>query len=226
MKSNPADDFVAPKCLESIEILYQDDDIVVIDKPSGLLSLSGKHPLNKDSVHHRIVQDFPNALMCHRLDLGTSGVMIIALNKPAIAHINRQFELRSIKKTYQAVLMGSVVNEEGVLTFSLKKGEFPRHVVCELQGKYSESHYKVVGRNDASSDFPNSTKVIFTPKTGRTHQLRIHSQAFGHSILGDDLYGDELCQQSANRLMLNAYSLEFAHPTKSQRMTFLSESLF
>jgi len=115
-----ADEFIAPKCIEQIHILYQDKDILLINKPSGLLSLSGKHPANIDSVHYRIKQLFPSALMCHRLDFGTSGVMLIALNKSAITHINRQFELRSVRKVYQAVLMGIVADDQGVLTLYKK----------------------------------------------------------------------------------------------------------
>ena len=219
------DDFVAPKCHAQIKVLYSDDDMLVIEKPSGLLSLSGKNPLNYDCVHYRIVKDFPNAQLCHRLDLGTSGLILIGLNKEAIKRINKQFELRTIKKTYEAVLMGNVIADEGTLEYPIAKGEFPLQIINEQTGKNAQSHFIVTKRYKNNKCNNDVTEVLFTPKTGRTHQLRVHAQAFGHSILGDDLYGDSKCQSAANRLMLNAYSIEFVHPINLTPMVFHASTI-
>src|ERR1700693_1638480 len=107
------DTFVAPPCADDITILFQDEVFLLINKPSGLLSLSGKNPLNLDSVHYRLVQQFPTAMLLHRLDFGTSGVLIVALNKAVAADINRQFQARTVVKTYQAVLAGRVEADAG-----------------------------------------------------------------------------------------------------------------
>ena len=97
------DDFIAPPCTDEIRILFQDAHILLIDKPSGLLSLSGKNPLNKDSVHFRLVRDFPTATLVHRLDFGTSGIMLVALSKPVNAELTKQFQTGRINKTYRAI---------------------------------------------------------------------------------------------------------------------------
>jgi tRNA pseudouridine32 synthase/23S rRNA pseudouridine746 synthase len=215
-----ADDFVAPHCNERIEILYQDDAILLINKPSGLLSLSGKNPLNKDSVHYRLVQDFPGALLVHRLDFGTSGIMLVALSKEIVKLLNRQFSNRQVSKTYTAILHGHVKHDIGVIDLPIAKGEFPRQKICFESGKQAQSEFEVIER------LGDRTKVSFTPLTGRTHQLRIHSFAFGHPILGCDLYGTAQSQALSSRLMLHASRLVFKHPVSGQLMTFESASPF
>lgn len=230
------DPFIAPKCHEQINVLYQDEHILLINKPSGLLTLSGKHPLNLDSVHHRLVQDFPTATMLHRLDLGTSGVMLVALNKAVNANLTKQFQAQSIKKTYTAMLYGNVQNDEGTIDAAIAKGEFPLQIICEDSGKRALTHYKVIGRTvwaqGVGSDGENGpkrgpvTRVLFTPKSGRTHQLRIHSQVMGHPILGCDLYAFDDAFFMADRLMLHATSLEFAHPVTGELIHFVSPCPF
>ncbi|KMT66075.1 RluA family pseudouridine synthase [Catenovulum maritimum] len=223
---NPAiqDTFIAPKCDEEIEILYQDSEILVISKPSGLLSLSGKNPLNQDSVHYRIVQDFPTALLTHRLDFGTSGVMLLALNKTANANITQQFQQKSINKTYLSILNAWVEQDEGMIDLPIAKDAslFPRLKICHQTGKSAQTHFKVLNR---LTD-PKRTLVLYTPQTGRTHQLRIHSQAIGHAILGCDLYGTQETKEAAKRMLLHAYSLTFKHPVSGEEMTFTSPSPF
>ena len=118
---NTGDDFIAPVCFEQIELLFQDEHILLINKPSGLLSLSGKHPLNKDSVHYRLTKDFATATLAHRLDFGTSGIMLVALNKSVNAHITKQFQQRTIKKTYTAILQGHIAHDNGTITIPLIK---------------------------------------------------------------------------------------------------------
>ncbi|MNR90894.1 Ribosomal large subunit pseudouridine synthase A [compost metagenome] len=216
------DNFVAPPCVDEIDIIYQDEAILLINKPSGLLSLSGKNPLNLDSVHHRLLQQFPTALMIHRLDLGTSGLLVVALNKEVAAHINRQFQLRTVGKTYQAVLAGQVAADAGEIDLPIAKdpANFPRLKVCLASGKPASSHYSVLERA------ANTTRVLFTPHTGRTHQLRIHSAGLGHPILGCDLYGTPESEAMADRLLLHASTLEFDHPLSGERVHGVSACPF
>ena len=217
------DNFVAPKCDEFIEILYQDDDILLINKPSGLLSLSGKNPLNWDSVHYRLVNGqkgltaaFSEAKLPHRLDLGTSGIMIVGLNAVASKHLNKQFQARTIQKRYVAMVEGCLAVSEGQITAAIAKDKllFPRVKICQSTGKTAVSEYKVLER----LNHPFRTLVQFTPVTGRTHQLRIHSQFIGHPILGCDLYKSEQSENMAGRLQLHASDLYFDHPTTGERI--------
>jgi tRNA pseudouridine32 synthase / 23S rRNA pseudouridine746 synthase len=211
------DNFVAPVCHQAIEVLYQDDHILLINKPSGLLSLSGKNPLNLDSVHHRLAQLYPQITLIHRLDLGTSGIMLLALDKTSNAHLSQQFQARTVVKRYVAMLAGHVKLNSSVIKAPISKNKalFPRLTVCFEQGQNAISHVQVLERLDN----PNRTRVLFSPQTGRTHQLRIHSQYSGHPILGCDLYGTEETQSMATRLLLHASELEFEHPTYGQRLT-------
>lgn len=211
-----SDDFIAPPCHQDIELLYQDESLLVLSKPSGLLSLSGKNPLNKDSVHYRLVQDFPSATLVHRLDFGTSGVMVAALNKQINGQLSKQFQQRTVGKSYKAILYGHLQNDQGVIDLAIAKDSalFPRLKVCAKTGKTALTHYVVEERKE----LPLRTLVRFTPETGRTHQLRIHSQAIGHPILGCDLYGDDNTQQLADRLMLHAESLDFVHPVTNEKL--------
>jgi len=213
--ANPADDFVAPPCQEAIEILYEDASILLINKPSGLLSLSGKNPLNKDSVHHRLVQTHPSARLLHRLDLGTSGIMLVALNKAANTALTKQFQARSIKKQYTAVLLGHLEKDQLTIQAPVARGLFPRQVICEETGKAASSQLVVVERVNK----PASSRVIYSPLSGRTHQLRIHSQWIGHPILGCDLYGTQESEALAPRLLLHANKLSFRHPDTEQELT-------
>ena len=211
-----ADPFIVPVCEEQIDILYQDQDILLINKPTRLLSLSGKHPLNKDSVHYRLVKNFPTATLVHRLDFGTSGIMLVALNKAVNGLLTKQFQMRTIHKTYTALLHGDVADDEGYINFPIAKDRvnFPLQKICETEGKNAQTYYQVAQRHLNTE----ITRVVFTPITGRTHQLRIHSQAFGYPILGCDLYATDEAFFMANRLMLHATSLEFEHPVTGDKM--------
>ena len=211
------DPFIVPVCTEQINIIYQDEHLMLINKPSGLLSLSGKHPLNKDSVHWRLVQDFPTATLAHRLDFGTSGLMIVALNKMVNADITRQFQQRSVPKRYIALLHGHLAKASGEIDLPIAKNHinFPLQKICFDSGKPAKSHYRVLEHLEN----PFATRVIFTPVTGRTHQLRIHSSEIGHGILGCDLYASDEAFSLAPRLMLHAERIEFDHPVRGERIT-------
>ena len=232
MKNNSApltDHFIAPPCHEQIRILHEDQHLLVIDKPTGLLSLSGKNPLNKDSVHYRLVQDYPSASMVHRLDFGTSGVMVVALDKAVNAHLTKQFQARSVIKKYVATLLGQLADDEGDIDAPLAKAEFPYQKVCVETGKPAQSHYQVLQRLEDPASGTSTTRVLFTPLTGRTHQLRVHSREIGHPIIGCDLYGLTIdgvnSQTLADRLMLHASSLEFEHPVTGERLRQTVEGL-
>lgn len=213
------DNFIAPPCLDEIEILWQDEHLLLIDKPSGLLSLSGKNPQNLDSVHYRLVKNFSGCTLVHRLDFGTSGLMVIARNKAINAALCHQFSQRAVKKVYSALLCGHVENDEGVIDAPIAKDPalFPLMSICAVTGKPARSRYRVIERFYQTTGLP-LTRVALTPETGRTHQLRIHCQQLGHPILGCDLYGglEWPGAETTPRLMLHASGLDFVHPVSGE----------
>jgi len=217
------DTFIAPPCHDTIEILYQDEHLVIINKPSGLLSLSGKNPQNLDSVHYRLVQAFPGCTLIHRLDFGTSGLMVIARNKTINAALCQQFSQRTVTKIYSALLCGHLEDNEGVIDAPIAKDPalFPVMSICAITGKPARSRYRVIERfyrvGEDGTELP-LTRVELTPETGRTHQLRIHCQQLGHPILGCDLYGGRLMPgtEKTPRLMLHASELHFVHPISEE----------
>ena len=217
------DTFIAPPCHDTIEILYQDEHLVLINKPSGLLSLSGKNPQNLDSVHYRLVQAFPGCTLIHRLDFGTSGLMVIARNKTINAALCQQFSQRTVTKIYSALLCGHLEDNEGVIDAPIAKDPalFPLMSICAITGKPARSRYRVIERfyrvGEDGTELP-LTRVELTPETGRTHQLRIHCQQLGHPILGCDLYGGRLMPgtEETPRLMLHASELHFVHPVSEE----------
>ncbi|ELW1647652.1 RluA family pseudouridine synthase [Enterobacter oligotrophicus] len=213
------DTFIAPPCPDEIDVLWQDEHLLLINKPSGLLSLSGKNPQNLDSVHHRLVQTFPGCTLVHRLDFGTSGLMVIARNKTINAALCHQFSQRTVKKIYTALLCGHVKQDEGIIDAPIAKDPalFPLMSICAINGKPARSCYQVVERCYQGTELP-LTRVKLIPETGRTHQLRIHCQQLGHAILGCDLYGGLAWPgtEKTPRLMLHASELDFVHPVSGQ----------
>ena len=227
------DTFIAPPCHEEIAILYQDEHLVLINKPTGLLSLSGKNPQNFDSVHHRLVQIYPGCTLVHRLDFGTSGLMVIARNKAINAALCQQFSQRTVTKVYSALLCGHLKNDEGVIDAAIAKDPalFPLMSICAINGKPARSRYQVIERfhhRQQDGELLALTRVRLIPETGRTHQLRIHCQQLGHPILGCDLYGGRLLPgtERTSRLMLHASELHFRHPVSQEWMTAQNASPF
>jgi tRNA pseudouridine32 synthase/23S rRNA pseudouridine746 synthase len=234
-----ADPFIAPKCDADIEILHRDEHIMVINKPSGLLSLSGKHPLNIDSVHYRLVKDFPGCTLIHRLDFGTSGIMLLAMNKDVNKVLCKQFSERRVRKRYTALLHRHLEPNSGLIDFGIAKDvdNFPLMKLCKESGKPAQSKFQVLSRfvqtatddfylNDPRAGERQVTRVEFEPVTGRTHQLRLHSQYIGHPILGCDLYATDEAYFMASRLMLHASKLRFDHPVSGEAMTIKCISPF
>jgi tRNA pseudouridine32 synthase/23S rRNA pseudouridine746 synthase len=227
------DTFIAPPCFDEIALLFEDEHLLVINKPSGLLSLSGKNPQNLYSVQHRLVKLFPGCTLVHRLDFGTSGLMVVARNKAINAALCQQFSQRSVGKTYQALLCGHLADDSGIIDAAIAKdpAQFPRMVICEIQGKPARSRYRVMERSyfqGKEGEVLPVTRVELTPETGRTHQLRIHCQQLGHPILGCDLYGGLSLPgaEQAERLMLHASELTFVHPVSGEAMQLSAASAF
>ena len=226
------DTFVAPLCAATIEILFEDAHLLLINKPSGLLSLSGKNPQNLDSVHHRLVQTYPGCTLVHRLDFGTSGIMVVARNKGINALLCHQFSQRTVSKAYEALLCGHLAADEGVIDAPIAKDPalFPLMSICAVRGKPARSRFQVLERlvrREAQGDIP-LTRVRLVPETGRTHQLRIHSQWLGHPIFGCDLYGGLRLPgtELTPRLMLHASALDLVHPVSGEPMRVRCDAPF
>ncbi|MBR9726988.1 RluA family pseudouridine synthase [Shewanella intestini] len=219
-------EFIAPPCYAQITIIFEDEHLFIINKPSGLLSLSGKNPANLDSVHYRLVQDYPSCTLVHRLDFGTSGILLVAKNKLINGQLTKQFQDGLVTKTYTAILLGKLTSQQGDIHFPIAKDKnnFPYMKICFETGKAAHSHYRVI-ESLMHNGMP-TTKVIFTPITGRTHQLRIHSQQINHPIIGCDLYTQAGSHALASRLMLHATSLSFIHPVTKQKMDITCPSPF
>ena len=194
-----------------LEIVYEDNYLVVINKPAGMLSVPGKGEI--DSVYQYIKILYPDAtgpLIVHRLDMATSGVLLIAKNKEVHQHLQAQFKNRMIKKRYIALLDGKISSKEGTITLPLRMDPLdrPRQVVDHEHGKTAITQYQVLNEQEGN------TLIAFYPLTGRTHQLRVHAahpEGLHCPIRGDELYG-----QKADRLYLHAESLEFVHPVTKE----------
>lgn len=209
-------DFVYDPPQTSLVILYEDKDILIVEKPHGLLSVPGKQPEHKDSLYTRIVAQYPLAQVVHRLDMATSGVMVFALRKKAEIELKRQFRERIPKKMYYAKVAGCVANTRGTVTAPLIC-DWPNRPMQKIDyaiGKASLTHYEVV------KTFPLHSVIKLFPITGRSHQLRVHMQYIGHPILGDKLYGTKDTHPKFARLMLHATELKFLHPYSQKEMLF------
>ena len=204
-------------------VLYQDKHIMVVNKPSGLLSVPGRAPENKDSVMTRVQNDFPTAESVHRLDMATSGVIVVALTKAAERELKRQFREREPKKTYIARVWGHLGQDEGLIDLPLicDWPNRPKQKVCYETGKSAQTEYQVISRDD-----DGSTRVKLSPITGRSHQLRVHMLAMGHPILGDGFYAHPEAKAMASRLQLHAQQLCITHPEFGTPMHFKCEAEF
>ena len=197
------------------------EGFAVVDKPSGLLSCPGRDPALYDSVQTRVPHLLPHAhgpILAHRLDQPTSGLMVVALDPAAHRALRIQFEARTVQKEYEAVLVGEVRGEEGLieLPFRLDVEHRPLQIHDPVHGKLGVTRWRVLARE------PGRTRVDFTPLTGRTHQLRTHAaHALGLAcpIAGDALYGRAA---SAPRLLLHARAVRFDHPRTGARLSFTS----
>ena len=199
-----------------LDLLHEDHEIIVVNKPSGLLSVPGKGPHLADCLLTRVQEAFPTALLVHRLDRDTSGVMVFAQSPHAQRHLGLQFEKRQIKKTYIARVWGTLCEDAGEIDLPLRCDwpNRPKQMVCFDHGKPALTRWQVLGREG------ETTRVLLRPETGRSHQLRVHCLALGHPILGDRFYATGRARVAADRLQLHAETLALRHPEGGAWMEF------
>ena len=200
-----------------LDLVYRDDYIAVVNKPSGLLSVPGNQPQYYDSAMSRVKEKYGFCEPAHRLDMATSGILLFALSKAADRELKRQFREREPKKYYQALVWGHLEQDHGVVELPLicDWENRPRQKICFERGKRAVTFYDVLQR------YPNNTtRVKLTPITGRSHQLRLHMLALGHPILGDKFYAHPQAKALSPRLCLHAESLQIQHPITGETMVF------
>jgi len=204
-----------------LAVLHADHEVLLVEKPPGLLSVPGKGAHLADCLLVRVQAAFPDALLVHRLDRDTSGVMVFALTPHAQRHLGLQFEKRQVKKTYVARVAGEISDDEGTVDLPLAV-DWPNRplqkVDCEA-GRAAVTDWTVVRRADGE------TRVRLFPKTGRSHQLRVHMREIGHPILGDSFYAEGTARAHP-RLMLHSEALRFRHPDGGRWMSFFSRTPF
>lgn len=206
-------------------LLHQDQDIVVVVKESGLLSVPGRGIEKIDSVSHRIRESIPGCIeqpSVHRLDMDTSGLMVLGLTKESHRHLSMQFQNRETDKKYQALLEGIPSEDKGTITlpFRLDIENRPFQIYDEVHGKMGTTHWEKI-----AIEGPHS-RISFEPITGRTHQLRLHAyhpKGLGIPIIGDSFYGNGT---GPGQLKLHACELTFTHPSSGERLTFVSPPPF
>lgn len=197
-----------------LPIVYRDACLLVLDKPSGLLSVPGRGPLLQDCLSSRVQAEFPAARVVHRLDRDTSGLMLMALDLDTQRALSRQFEQREVIKSYVAVVWGSPVDDAGLIDLPMRK-DFERppcHRIDLEQGKSAQTRWRVLAR------LADRTRLAVEPLTGRSHQIRLHMATLGHPILGDNLYAFEAARGLSPRLLLHAQSLSLQHPANGAKI--------
>lgn len=215
-KGPPPDFTYNPPRQPFLEIVYQDEELLLLDKPSGLLSVPGKSEAHKDCLELRAQSRFPSAKTVHRLDMDTSGLLLMGRGDAAHRYLSIGFERRLVQKTYIALVFGHMENNEGLVDQPLicDWPNRPRQKIDHEVGKSSQTEWRVIGIEG------NNTRVELTPLTGRSHQLRVHMASLGHPILGDKFYAHDEAKVAAPRLMLHAQSLSFRHPKDGERVGF------
>jgi tRNA pseudouridine32 synthase/23S rRNA pseudouridine746 synthase len=208
-----------------LDIVYEDTRLIVCNKPSGLLTVPGKDPSLADCLEARVQARYPDRAatkVVHRLDKDTSGLILLAFDKPALAHLGAQFEYRRIDKYYVARVWGAIADETGLIDLPLATDweNKPRQRVDYERGRAAQTRWEVLERE------PHATRVKLTPLTGRTHQLRVHMLAIGHPILGDSFYATADARAAADRLQLHAEMLQFAHPEDGRIIRLVSPAPF
>ena len=193
----------APPMEPWLQLVHEDETLLVLDKPAGLLSVPGR--TEPDCLEARAQERFPGAFTAHRLDMATSGLLVMARSKEALAHLGKQFEKRQTEKRYIAVVEGLPEADSGTVDAPLRCDwpNRPLQMICEEHGRSALTHWEVLERTG------DRTRLALSPVTGRSHQLRVHLASIGHPILGDEWYGDGA---SAPRLLLHAETLKLRHP--------------
>ncbi|MFZ7282300.1 bifunctional tRNA pseudouridine(32) synthase/23S rRNA pseudouridine(746) synthase RluA [Avibacterium avium] len=206
-----------------LDVIYHDNHILLVNKPSGLLSVPGNQPQYYDSAMSRVKEKYGFCEPAHRLDMATSGILLFAMSKLADKELKRQFREREPKKSYQALVWGHLAQDSGTVNLPLicDWENRPRQKICFELGKSAVTKFEVLQR------LPNnSTRVKLTPITGRSHQLRLHMLALGHPILGDKFYAQPQAKAMSPRLCLHAQSLQIRHPLTGEIMDFTADVPF
>ena len=210
-----------------IEPLYVDDTLLVVDKPSGLLAVPGRGADKQDCLSARVQARYPDALIVHRLDMATSGLMVMARGAAAQRTLSKAFAAREVNKRYIAVVAGRLqapAEAWGVIDLPIIADwpNRPLRMIDHQLGKPSVTRWRVLGHDEIAL----TTRVELEPVTGRSHQLRLHLRELGHPILGDTLYAPPAIQAMAGRLLLHASSLRFAHPVTGEALVFERPAMF
>ncbi|WP_410209510.1 RluA family pseudouridine synthase [Aquirhabdus sp.] len=217
------DNFIYTPPQDSLTILFEDDDLVVIDKPAGLLSVPGRLPEHHDSAYLRILEKHPNAKVTHRLDMATSGILMFAKHRDAEVAISKMFQARTVKKHYIALVQGNLIGEGSIdAPLITDWPNRPKQKVDFEIGKTAKTLYQQLDYNAGD----NHSRILLEPITGRSHQLRVHLAHIGHPITGDKLYHPDPLQSRLNRLALHASYLAFEHPLQGQPIALRSQVPF
>ncbi|WP_173912804.1 pseudouridine synthase [Acinetobacter sp. Marseille-Q1618] len=209
------DNFVYMPPQEPLKILYEDTDLVVIEKPAGLLSVPGRLPEHHDSAYFRVLDRFPNAKITHRLDMATSGILMFAKHRDAEVAVSKMFQARTVQKNYIALVQGQLLGEGSVDVPLITDWENrPRQMVHFELGKPAKTLYQALSY-DAEQAI---TRVLLTPITGRSHQLRVHMMHIGHPITGDKIYHPEPSRSPLKRMALHASYLAFTQPLSGEQV--------
>ena len=212
----PAELVYSPPAEPFLDIVHEDPALLVLNKPSGLLTVPGKPADHADCLEARAQARFPQALTVHRLDMATSGLCVMARTPAAQRHLGLQFEKRQVEKTYIAVVGGEMTAESGRIEGAMRT-DWPRRplqMIDHAHGRSAVTDWEVIGRQEGS------TRVRLRPLTGRSHQLRVHLAWIGHPILGDDFYAPPDLRAAAPRLLLHAETLGFRHPVGGEPVSF------
>lgn len=220
----PLDDkFVYMPPQEPLSIVYEDDDLVVIEKPAELLSVPGRLPEHHDSAYLRVLEKYPNAKITHRLDMATSGILMFAKHRDAEVAISKMFQARTVTKNYIALVQGKLEGEGSVEVPLITDWENrPRQMVHFELGKSAKTLYQALEYN-VEEDI---TRVLLTPITGRSHQLRVHMMHIGHPITGDKIYHPEPERSVLNRMALHASYLAFTQPLSGVDLEIICDVRF
>ena len=207
-----------PPADTGLDLIHQDEALLILNKPSGLLSVPGRGADKQDSLLTRARKHFADVECVHRLDMETSGLMLLAHGKQAQRALNLLFQQRQVHKQYEAIVDGKLKPRDGEIRLPLLCDwpNRPRQKIDYAHGKASLTHFRVLSHDVQQ----NTTRVALRPETGRSHQLRVHMQSLGHSILGDRLYATPAARDRAPRLLLHASVLAFCHPLTGQQNQF------
>lgn len=221
----PAGNVAVTPAIAGVKLLHVDESLLVLDKPSGMLSVPGRGEDKQDCLSARVQAAFPDALIVHRLDQATSGLMLMARGAAMQRALSRSFETRDVGKRYVAVVSGHLPAPDDPsgwglidLPIIVDWPHRPLRIIDNERGKPSQTRWRVLSHDAAA----NTTRVELEPVTGRSHQLRVHLKALGHPILGEAMYAPEAVQAAAPRLLLHAAALQFTHPASGLAMAFES----